>query len=406
MSTSMTAVRWLAFFGVLLGALAGINYFVHRRVRTALSLGRRGQTVLTGLLAGSLGAIVLARLLHRWLASGVVEGLGMFGGTVQLGVLLSAGLLLLTLVPGAISGVVAAARRRMRTTSAAEPAPVEARPTDATVSRRALLGRAAATGAVVVGGGSSMYGAIFGRHDYVIEEVPIHLEKLPRTLDGFTIAQLSDIHFGPFVGEAELRSAVELVAKAAPDLIVLTGDLVDHDPDDIELIGTLARRLAEIAPVAAVPGNHDYYTGIQPTLRALRSAGVDVLVNRARVLGDAGGHVVVAGVDDLWARRMRGQGPDLELALAGTPPDAPRILLAHQPKYFEESAGRIDLQLSGHTHGGQINVGAKLVLPHGWVAGRYQRNGSTLYVNRGFGTAGPPARLGAAPEVTRFILCS
>jgi predicted MPP superfamily phosphohydrolase len=380
----------------LIGALAGINYFVHRRVRTTLSLGPRAQRALAGLLAGSLIAVVAARVLKRALPSAALEAVAVFGTTVQLGALLTAILLFVMLLPGAVRSLV----RRLEGVAPRDgDAPADPR-------RRELLGRAAAGAAIAVGGGASAYAALVGRHDYVVETVPIRLEKLPKTLDGFTLVQLSDIHVGPFVGERELDAAVELVAAAGPDHVVLTGDLVDHDPRDAELLGALVRRLSEIAPVSAVPGNHDYYAGIEQVTRALRRAGAEVLVNRADVIGE--GRIVLAGVDDLWARRRGGPGPDLARALAGTPPDAARILLAHQPAYFAESAGTVDFQLSGHTHGGQINPGgpARLVLPYGWVAGRYERTGSQLYVNRGFGTAGPPARLAAPPEVSRFVLCA
>ena len=124
-------------------------------------------------------------------------------------------------------------------------------------------------------------------------------------------------------------------------------------------------------------------------------------VIRAR---DAGGFALL-GVDDLWAVRYRRAGPRLDRALAMVPPDRPRILLSHQPRTVDEWAGRVDLQLSGHTHGGQINPGfCPVALFLDYVAGPYRVGGTTLYVNRGFGTVGPPSRVGAPPEVTRIVL--
>jgi hypothetical protein len=112
----------------------------------------------------------------------------------------------------------------------------------------------------------------------------------------------------------------------------------------------------------------------------------------------------------VWtARNGFDGGPDLDRALSTIPGDVPRILLCHNPSFFPEAAGKVSLQLSGHTHGGQISLGinpAELVLPHGYVRGGYERDGSMLYVNRGFGTAGPPARVGSPPEITRVILTS
>jgi predicted MPP superfamily phosphohydrolase len=141
-------------------------------------------------------------------------------------------------------------------------------------------------------------------------------------------------------------------------------------------------------------------------LAALQREKIEVLVNRGRVLraGDGGGFALL-GVDDMWATRSGGMGPNLDDALAMVPPDLPRILLAHQPNFILESAGKVALQLSGHTHGGQINPGfrpASLFLRY--LVGRYEVEGTTLYVNRGFGVAGPPSRIGAPPEVSKIVL--
>ncbi len=255
-----------------------------------------------------------------------------------------------------------------------------------------------------------MYGALLGRHDYTIEEVAIPIPGLPRSLDGFTIVQLSDIHLGLFVGEPEMRAAEDLVREARGDLVVMTGDLVDFDPRYAEHLGRLTRRLGPLARhgVAAIPGNHDHFAGIDAALGALERGGARVLSNRGCVVGGPGGAFALLGVDDVWARgRVLGGGPDLGRALADVPRDLPRVLLCHNPVFFPEAAGEVALQLSGHTHGGQINLlvrPADLLLPYGYVAGLYQRGSSHLYINRGFGTAGLPARVGAPPEVSRIVL--
>ncbi|MFW5875414.1 MAG: metallophosphoesterase [Myxococcota bacterium] len=278
------------------------------------------------------------------------------------------------------------------------------------IDRRSFLQRTVFGVPLLIGGTTSLYGALVGRHDYAIEEVPVPLAGLSRRLDGYAIVQLSDIHFGTFVDDRELDSAVELVRRAQPDLVVLTGDLVDHDPRYADHLGRLVRRLRPLARdgVTAIAGNHDYYAGIDAVLTMLRRSGARVLVNQGHTLGDAGGAFALLGVDDIWsARNGVGEGPDLGRALSMVPGDLPRVLLCHNPAFFPEAAGEVQLQLSGHTHGGQVNVGvqlAHLVLPYGYVAGRYRRGDSLLYVNRGFGTAGPPARIGAAPEVTRVVL--
>jgi predicted MPP superfamily phosphohydrolase len=264
----------------------------------------------------------------------------------------------------------------------------------------------------VIGGGTSIYGAAFGRHAYAFEEVPIRIAGLSRALDGFTIAQISDVHLGLFVGEPEIRAAEALVRRAKPDLVVLTGDLLDHDPAHAEALGRMLRRLLPLARrgVVAIPGNHDYFAGIDAFDDAVVRSGARLLRNEGFVLE---GGIALLGLDDVWGPRVdrRAHGPDLAAALRTVPEaaDLPRVVLCHNPTAFKKIAGHAALQLSGHTHGGQVNLGvrfADLLLDHPFIAGRYERAGSQIYVNRGFGTAGPPARIGAPPEVTRIVLVS
>jgi predicted MPP superfamily phosphohydrolase len=210
-----------------------------------------------------------------------------------------------------------------------------------------------------------------------------------------------------FVGEPELAAAEAMVRRAKPDLVVLTGDLVDHDPRYAPLLGRLVRRLAPLTRdgVVGIPGNHDHYTGVNAVLSSIERGGGRVLVNEGRVIGDPKAGFSLLGVDDVWARGAA--GPDLDRAIAMVPTDLPRVLLCHNPVFFPDAAGHVALQLSGHTHGGQLNPGFQtvdLLMPHGYVRGLYHRGDSRLYVNRGFGTAGPPVRIGSPPEVTRVVL--
>ena len=175
---------------------------------------------------------------------------------------------------------------------------------------------------------------------------------------------------------------------------------------DARYAPSLARALADAAPrdgTFAILGNHDYYAGAVEVSRVVRAAGITPLVNEARVIraGDGGGFALL-GTDDAWARRMGGIGPSLPVAAANVPVDRPRILLAHQPALFSRVAGQVALQLSGHTHGGQIAPMNYMLA--GYVVGRYEKAGSSLYVNRGFGVAGPPVRLGVPPEITKIVL--
>jgi predicted MPP superfamily phosphohydrolase len=261
--------------------------------------------------------------------------------------------------------------------------------------------------AILAGSGSALgWGMLRGRHEFVIREVPVKIPGLPPALDGYTIAQISDIHTGVFVGERELREGLERVAQTKADLVVATGDLIDHDDHFIPL---LARTLASIRArdgVVGILGNHDYYTGANEVLAGLHAAGIRTLVNDGMVMRPRdGGGFALLGVADLQARRAGYPGPSLERAIATVPEHLPRILLAHQPPYFDDVKGRVALQLSGHTHGGQINPGIRPgALFMRYLAGRYEDGGSTLWVNSGFGTSGPPTRVGTPPEVTKIIL--
>jgi predicted MPP superfamily phosphohydrolase len=172
-------------------------------------------------------------------------------------------------------------------------------------------------------------------------------------------------------------------------------------------VGRLVRELAALRPrdgVAVIGGNHDYYAGLEAVLEAASRGGARVLRNEGIVVAEAS--VALLGLDDVWGARYGwGPGPDLSVALAGVPADLPRVVLSHNPVTFTETAGRVALQLSGHTHGGQLAIAgypAGVFLPY--VRGLYRERGSQLYVNRGFGVAGPAARLGAPPELTVITL--
>ncbi len=296
-----------------------------------------------------------------------------------------------------------------RLTRRSAPARAPAAPVAAPLGRREMIRRTAIGAALASGPGLSSYGLTLGRHDYVLEELPVRLARLPRSLDGYTIAQLSDLHLGTFVGRREIDAARELVRRARADLVVLTGDLLDHDPRYLPDLGVLARALTDAGVrdgVVAILGNHDHFAGADGVIDTLRAAGVRVLRNRGESIGDRGGRFALLGVDDIGAHRYGyGEGADLDRALADVDPDLARVLLCHNPGQFHVVAPRVDLQLSGHTHGGQIRPGVSpLSLTTRYLVGHYRVGDAQLYVNRGLGTVGPPMRIGSAPEVTRITL--
>ena len=411
--------RFLIFALVTCVVLSGASTYLFRRLVRSFALGPRPRRALAVVLGLAVALAVGTRLLG-WIPPGILAPIEIAAYIVMLTATFAAVIL------GVIDLALLATTLPRRALRALRPAPatlplppptieaaaiVIAPPPLVEVPRRAFLAQATAGSAVLVGASSSLYGTLIGRHDYALEEVPARIPGLSRRLDGYTIVQLSDLHLGLFVGEAELRAAEDLVRRARPDLIILTGDLIDHDPRHADVLGRFVRRLGSCARdgVVAIPGNHDYYTGLDAIRGAVTGAGGAMLINDGRVIGDAGAGFALLGVDDVFGPRTdpRSTGPDLDRALAAVPADLPRVLLCHNPQFFPYAAGRVALQLSGHTHGGQINFGvrpARFVLGHQYIAGGYQLDGTSLYVNRGFGTAGPPARLGAPPEVSRIIL--
>ncbi len=407
-------LRIALFLSTISLLFAGLGLHVSKRVREAFGLGRRAQRLMLGIVA--LG--VVATLVSRTMGSQFPEGARALGAVAAI-ITLSLMITSVLLWPYELSRAVHRSgtalmrllgRRERGRVPQDEDDKSEVEPNVSTgPSRRDFVLQASVLSATSVGVGSALYGTLLGRHDFTVEDVPVALAKLPRTLDGFRILQLSDIHVGLFVGEYELGRALELVQREKPDAVVLTGDLVDHDPRNAPVLGRFVRRLSETARhgVFAIPGNHDYYAGISDVLLALREGGAEVLQNRHLQIGDAGGSFVLAGVDDVVGQRYGGPGPNLSGAFDGANPDLLRVLLSHNPSFYPSASTQADLVLSGHTHGGQITLfinPAELVLRHGYVRGLYENGASQLYVNRGFGTAGPPARVGSAPEITRLTL--
>ena len=229
---------------------------------------------------------------------------------------------------------------------------------------------------------------------------------LPREFDGYRVAQLSDLHIGGFTprrwGEAWARRS----NAAAPDLVVVTGDMVssgvDFHADIAHVIGALR---AEDGIYVSM-GNHDYFGDGEPLVSLLRAQGAVVLRNQGRTVTRGDASLFVAGVDDTWTRRA-----DLALTLSDRAPGACTVLLAHDPDLFPAAAEHgANLVLSGHTHGGQVALPffSKWVslgkLAHRFHLGLYREGDATLYVHPGLGTTGPPIRLGVAPEVAVFTL--
>lgn len=257
--------------------------------------------------------------------------------------------------------------------------------------------------AIALVAGLSGYAWFNASRPPVLTDLTIPLRGLPAPADGFTIVQLSDLHLGRHASRDRLRGVVEQVNRLSPDLIVISGDLVDDDIPETKGLSECLRGLAATHGVLAVAGNHDYYIGYDVFERFARRSNITVLRNQRRQVGSA---IEVAGIDEPAGRSFAEGGPNLDLALAGRDPALPVVLLAHRPESFERHAARgVDLQLSGHTHAGQIPPLDLLVwLLNAYSYGYREYGAAAIYTSCGTSTWGPPMRLFSHNEIVRITL--
>ena len=245
----------------------------------------------------------------------------------------------------------------------------------------------------------TLVGLVQARRPRVVH-VPVPIRDLPEDLAGLRIVQLSDLHVGPTIRRPFIEAVVDAANALKPDLVAVTGDVADgFVPDLRDHVAPLARLRAPLGTFF-VTGNHEYYWDPRGWMQELERLGLSVLTNEHRLLQRGSGRLLLAGVTDLSA------GPDPYAAMADAPESDVRVLLAHQPRSaYDARAAGFDLQLSGHTHGGQFfpfNVLVRLFQP--FVAGLHRLEEMWLYVSRGTGYWGPPLRLGAPSEITLIEL--
>lgn len=280
------------------------------------------------------------------------------------------------------------------------------------LSRRGFLKimLASALATTAAGVGASAYAFEVEPNWIEIAQRKLTLPRLDPAFDGYRIAQFSDIHMGTWMTQSRLESIVTLIHDQKPDLIVFTGDFVTHgriDPLADALIPPL-RSLKAPDGVLTILGNHDHWTDPDGVREMIHDSGMIDLNNRVRVLERGSAKLTLAGVDDFWERQS-----DLEGVLRQIPNEGAAILLAHEPDFADLSAasGRFDLQLSGHSHGGQVIlpfIGAPILPRYAqkYPNGLYQVNGMMQYTNRGVGMIEPAVRFNCRPEISLFTLRS
>ncbi|MES9805400.1 metallophosphoesterase [Streptomyces cinereoruber] len=428
-------VVFLLVLVVVLALLGGVHWYVWRRlVRDVTAPGGRPRRIGTAAVVVlpllSLGALVSARAGVPFPVQQVIA----WPGQMWLAVLLY---LVLALVVGeAVRPLLRAWLARRAPAAAAAPAPAPAVPeavpvpaaateplaetapaapdaatatpvgpeTPTDVSRRLFVSRVVGGTAAAVALGTVGYGTYGVLRGPRVKRVTVPLAKIPRAAHGYRIAVVSDIHLGPILGRAHTQRIVDAINSTQPDLIAVVGDLVDGT---VENLGPAAEPLARLRARHGsffVTGNHEYFSGADAWVDHVRELGLRPLRNER--LEIAAGFDL-AGVDDV-AGESEGQGPDFVRALGDRDRARAAVLLAHQPIVVHDAVRHgVDLQLSGHTHGGQLwpgNLLAELANPT--VAGLERYGDTQLYVSRGAGAWGPPVRVGAPSDITVVELAS
>lgn len=382
-------ILWLSFFSIALGLG---HFYLYSRLVRAPQLPKRPRRALLIFFSGALLSQIAIMPLARSLPRDSVTGFA-FAAFLWMGLLSTLFSLLVLVDFGRLLAWLFTSKKHLD----------EPRNPD----RRVVLARALSGG--VAAGGFALTGASVAHAlgAFRLAPVDVELEKLPPEFDGFRVVQISDIHVGPTIGRDFIEHLVTTVNGLRPDLIAITGDLVDGS------VAHLAEHTAPLATLEAphgtyfVTGNHEYYSGVEDWIRELARLGIPTLRNERVSIERQNATFDLAGVTDHRAEAYD-DAPDFDKALRGRDPNRELILLAHQPAaLYDAQKHDVGLQLSGHTHGGQFwpwNWIVRLVQP---VAAGWARFGRTqVYVNTGTGYWGPPLRLGTDPEITIVTLRS
>ncbi|XVS62913.1 metallophosphoesterase [Actinosynnema sp. CA-299493] len=394
------------FFFVLFAVVMGAaHYYIWKRAVLATTRPGRGRRIGTWVVLFLYLLVMSALSVSRLGESGLVAAVA-WPGFVWL-----AGAFYLALVLGVleIPRLVLNRAAREHEVPAAVGAPtaevqvpgtaLEGQPADP--GRRLFIARSLAVAGGVATAGVVGYGTTQALGDPVVKRVPVTLGKLDQRLSGYRIAVVSDIHLGPLLGRGHTERIVRMINEQRVDLVAIVGDLVDGT---VAELGEAAAPLGDLVSTHGsffVTGNHEYYSGVEPWVAELERLGVNPLRNERLRIERAGASFDLAGVNDVTGETFQ-DGPDYARALAGRDTSTPVVLMAHQPVAVREAARHgVDLQLSGHTHGGQMwpfHLAVGLQQPV--RSGLETVDGTQVYTSNGAGFWGPPVRVGAAPDIS------
>lgn len=416
----MTVVDFISRFAIVFALWIALHIYAYRRlvrparfrpgVKRALALA----FAFAAVAAPSTFAFERFHADASWRLSATYAGFVAMGLSASLLVLLIArdAMLVIAFPIRKLFGGGRKPRRPAAAASVTGPAAPTSPPSDLP-SRRAFFLRATDAGITATALAGFGIGLDGGRDEPHLVEIDVPLDDLAPELDGFRIAQLSDVHIGPIHDGAYLARAVDRVNALGADLVAVTGDLVDGDVADLRDAVSSLGRLKARHGAWFVTGNHEFYWDAAAWCAELRRIGLRVLENEHVVIEHDGARMTVAGVHDLSGGKIDPtRETDPHAAFSGSPEDSFRLLLAHQPKsIYRGAAAGARLQLSGHTHGGQFfpfTVLIRFFQP--FVAGLYEyRSAATgaraaLFVHRGTGSWGPPLRLGSRKEIVLLTL--
>ncbi len=385
-------------FAALVGVYVATRLFVRTRLRR-----RRKALIAAGVVALFL-SIPLTIMLRRAGVENPVIDLCVWAGYLALGLL---SFIVTLLVLRDLFLLLAAVVKKLRTCPAVHSRRMGDTRLPEDPSRRSFLVVTSNYGVAAAATLLTGYGITAARQTPALKTVPVAISGLPGVFNGFRIVQITDLHVSPTIRRPYVERVVEMANGLQADIVVLTGDLVDGT------VGQLAHDVAPLKHLRSargnyfVTGNHEYYSGVTPWVQKVRELGFVVLMNEHRVIRRGSASLFLAGVTDYRAGNfVPDQRSDPFRAFGAVPAAGPRILLAHQPRsIFDAAAAGVDLQISGHTHGGQFfpwNMVIGLFQP--FVAGLHRYKNTQIYVSRGTGYWGPPLRLGAPSEITLIKL--
>ena len=274
-------------------------------------------------------------------------------------------------------------------------------------SKRDFIKKSINISLITLAGSATVYGFYSARKGPFIIKHDIYLKNLPDAFENFSIAQISDLHVGPTIKRPYVEHVLEKISRLNPDLIAVTGDLVDGS---VKYLKSELQPLKDMTPSYGtffVTGNHEYYSGVDQWLDETDRLGMKNLVNTNALISKAGAQIAIAGITDLRAHQINpAHRSEPERALRSVPDDITKIVLAHQPNSIHSvHETGADLQLSGHTHGGQFwPFTYPVKMTNLYIAGLHDHQGTQIYVNRGTGYWGPPLRIGVPAEITLIRL--